>query len=243
MTLDKLSDYTNGTTCLSFQSVQRRRAVHVSKLPKARTVFLSSLVHKPSVVDREKTLLLKDRGDAAHTRDYVATQLSSSEDPLVLVIELAGISYTPSALQEFLLPLVQRIRGGEHGTVRIFISTTDPGVGNFIRYMAEANQLALYLTDSPFELQEGAPVGVLTSTERKTLDTINVVGGKVTAAELAELEGINPSAATNRLVNLDREGYLFRHERGRREGDLYIEPRSFPMEFDEPIAGTASETG
>ena len=215
----------------------------MSKLPTSRTVFLSSLVQNPSEVAREKTLLLKDRRDAAHTRDFVATQLSSSDEPLVLVIDLAGIAYTPSALQELILPLVQRIRGGEHGTVRLFISTSDPGVSDFIRYMAEAHHLALYLSDSPFDLREGTPVGVLTSTEIKTLDTINVLGGQVTAAKLAELEGINPSAATNRLVNLDREGYLFRHERGRRDGDLYIEPRSFPMEIDEPIAGTASDSG
>ena len=51
-----------------------------------------------------------------------------------------------------------------------------------------------------------------------TLDTIVMLGGQVTASMLAEAEGIRPSAATNRLVNLDREGYLVRKPRGRREG-------------------------
>ena len=149
-------------------------------------------------------------------------------------------------MQELILPLAQRIQGGEYGTVRLVISTTDPGVSDFIRYMAQAHQLPLYLSRSPFDLREGAPVGALTRTERSTLDTINVLGGQVTASKLAVTEGIRPSAAANRLVNLDRAGYLVRHQRGRREGDLYIEPRSAtstPMVFEEPFEVSESGTG
>ena len=142
------------------------------------------------------------------------------------MLDLAGIAFTPSTLQELILPLAQRIRGGEYGPVCLVISTPDPGVGDFIRYMAQAHRLPLYLAHSPFDLQEATPVGALTRTERSTLSTINVLGGQVTASRLAAAEGIGPSAAANRLVNLDREGYLIRQPRGRREGDLYIEPRS-----------------
>ena len=208
----------------------------MNEFPTARTVFLSSLVRGSSDPDIKTTLLLKDRRVAALTRDRLATQLNPSDDPQVLVLDLAGIAFTPSALQELILPLAQRIRGGEHGTVRLVISTTDPGVSDFIRYMAQAHQLPLYLSHSPFDLWEGTPVGDLTKSERGTLDTIVVLGGQVTASRLAATEGIRPSAAANRLVNLDREGYLVRQPRGRREGDLYIEPRSAtstPMVFDE----------
>jgi hypothetical protein len=197
----------------------------MSEFPQARTVFLASLVRGSCGVDPH-TLLLKDRGVAASTRDRLASQLDPSGDPQVLVLDLAGIAFTPAALQELILPLAQRVRGGEHGTVRLVITTTDPGVSDFIRYMAEAHQLPLYLSHSPFDLREATPVGALTRTARSTLDTINVLGGHVTASKLAVTERIRPSAAVNRLVNLDREGYLVRHQRGRREGDLYIEPRS-----------------
>ena len=78
----------------------------------------------------------------------------------------------------------------------------------------------------PLDLQQATPIGSLTSTEISTLDTVVMLGGHVTASALAETAGIRPSAATNRLVNLDREGYLLRQPRGRRDGDLYIEPRS-----------------
>ena len=218
----------------------------MNDFPIARTVFLSSLVPGSSDPDLKATLFLKDRRVAALTRDRLATKLNPSDDPQILVLDLAGIAFTPSALQELILPLAQRIRGGEHGTVRLVISTTDPGVSDFIRYMAQAHQLPLYLSHSPFDLREGTPVGALTKTEKSTLDTINVLGGQVTASKLAVTEGIKPSAAANRLVNLDREGYLVRHQRGRREGDLYIEPRSAtstPMVFEEPFEVGYSGTG
>ena len=214
--------------------------------PIARTVFLSSLVRGSSDPRLKTTLLLSDRRVAALVRDLLATHLKSSGEPQVLVLDLAGIAFTPAALQELILPLAQRIRGGEHGTMRLVISTTDPGVGDFLRYMAYAHRLPLYLSHSPFDLRKGMPVGALTNTERNTLDTISVLGGQVTAAKLAATEGIGPSAATNRLVNLDRVGYLVRQKRGRREGDLYIEPRSAtatPMVFGEPYKMSKGGTG
>ena len=210
---------------------------------KARTIFLSSLNPGSSDTDRRTPLLLTDPRAAARIRDRLAKQLNPSDEPLVLVLDLAGMAFTPSALQELILPLAQRIRGGEHGPVRLVVSTTDPGVSDFIRYMAQSHQLPLYLSYSPFELQESTPVGALTTTEKDTLDTIRVLGGRVTASRLAATEGIKASAAANRLVSLDREGYLVRKQRGRREGDLYIEPPSvtaIPMVFEE---GSESGTG
>ena len=199
----------------------------MSESLKAWSVFLSSLIQRPSDRGQVATLLLKDREDAADIRDRIAARLNLTDDPQVLVLDLGGSAFTPSALQELILPLAQRIRGGEHGTVRLVIRTSDLGVGDFIRYMAQAHQLPLYLSDSPSNLLwEGTPLGDLTNTERSTLDTIVELGGRVTASRLADTESIKPSAATNRLVNLDREGYLVRKSRGRREGDLYIEPRS-----------------
>ena len=209
--------------------------------PTARIVFLSHRIPSSPDVGPVHTLFLKDREDAADIREWLAAQINIFDDPQILVLDLAGSAFTPSALQELILPLAQRIRGGEHGTVRLFISTPDPGVADFIRYMAQAHHLPLYVTSSPFDLKGGAPVGDLTRTERNTLDTIIFLGGQVTASELAATEGIKPSAATNRLVNLDREGYLVRQPRGRREGDVYIEPRSaIPKVFDDAVWSTAS---
>ena len=207
----------------------------MAEFPKARMVFLSSLFRGDPAAGPENTLLLKNPVHAALIRDHLAAKLNGLDAPQILVLDLAGISFTPSALQELILPLAQRIRGGEYGTVRLVISTADPSVGDFIRYMAQAHQLPVYLSSSPFDLRGGAPVGGLTDTARGTLDTIIVLGGQVTASSLAATEGIKPSAAANRLANLDREGYLIRQPRGRREGDVYIEPRSATATPEEPF--------
>ena len=217
----------------------------MNESPEARIVFLSqqlsNRIPRSPDTDPVDTLILKDRKVAEEIRDSLAAQLNLSDSPPYLVLDLAGSAFTPSALQELILPLAQRIRGGEYGTVRLFISTPDPAVADFIRYMAQAHQLPIYISSSPFELHESTPAGDLTSTERSTLDTIVVLGGEVTASKLAAEEGIKPSAATNRLVNLDRVGYLVRQPRGRREGDVYIEPRSATrIIFDDPVSSTAS---
>ena len=221
-------------------------AAAMTEAPKAWSVFLSKLISESSDRDQADLLLLKDRDVAADIRDCIAAQLNPSDSPQVLVVDLGGSAFTPLALQELILPLAQRIRGGEYGTVRLIISTSDPGVGNYIRYMAQAHQLPLYLSPSPFNLWEGNPVGDLTETERGTLDTIIALGGRVTASSLAAIESIRPSAATNRLVKLDREGYLVRQPRGRREGDIYIEPRSAtatPRVLEWPLVVSESSTG
>ena len=208
----------------------------VAQSPEARTAFLSNLVPRFSDAAPTATLVLTDPEIAASTRDRLAMQLNRFDDPQILVLDLAGITLTPSTMQELVLPLAQRIRGGEYGTVRLVISTPDPGVADFLRYMAQVHRLPLYLCRSPFDLREATPIGSLTSTESSTLDTIIMLGGQVTASRLAETEGLRPSAAINRLVNLDREGYLVRQPRGRREGDIYIEPRSAtstPMTFED----------
>ena len=109
-----------------------------------------------------------------------------------------------------------------------------PGVGDFVRYIAEAHHLQLYLTPSPLDLPEGTRVGGLTETERDTLDTVIMLGGHVTASTLAATEGMEPSAAANRLANLEQRRLPLRQPRGRREGDGYMEPRSAtstPMVF------------
>lgn len=221
-----LLEYPIAAPGLRLQSECQQGKGQVDRLPTVRRVYLSGLIGQPTDPDLKATRLLKDPWDAALARDQLGTILNLFEDPHVLVLDLAGVAYTPAALKELILPLAQRIRGGEHGTIRLVICTTDAGVSDFIRYMAQAHQLSLYVSHKPFDLPDGTPVGALTGTETNTLDTIDQLGGQVTASKLAVAVGIAPSAAVNRLVNLEREGYLIRRQRGRRQGDLYIEPLS-----------------
>ena len=190
LTHPRLLEYPIGASELKRQPVENRGICQVNEFPTARTVFLSGLFREPSDRDLKGTRLINDPRDAAHARDQLAAMLNLSDDPQVLVLDLSGVAYTPAALQELILPLAQRIRGGEHGTVRLVICTTDAGVSDFIRYMAQAHQLSLYISQSPFDLRDGTPVGALTRTERNTLDAIDELGGRVTASKLAVRVGI-----------------------------------------------------
>lgn len=218
----------------------------MEQAPKSRIVFLSRLIGGYLDADEERTLVVNDLTIATLIREKLANMLNDFDDPQVLVLDLAGVAFTPSFLQEMILPLAQRIRGGEHGRVHLVACTTDPAVGDYIRYMAQAYQLPVYLSRSPLHLEEGIPVGNITGTQRDTLDTIIMLGGQVTASSLANAEDIGPSAATNRLVNLNREGYLIRQPRGRRKGDVYIEPRSatsVPIRYEELYEANKGGTG
>lgn len=198
----------------------------MENIPEARLAFLSNLIRCSLREEIGTTLVLRDRQQAAEIRDAISSRLNLFDKPKVLVLDLAGAVLTPSAIQELVLPLAQRIQGGEYGTVRLVVSTTDVGVKDFIEYMAHVHQLPVYVCRSPLDFRQGVPAGILTQTESGTLDGIFELGGRVTASQLAEAESIKPNAAKNRLVNLERAGYLIRQQRSRREGDVYFEPRS-----------------
>ena len=157
--------------------------------PEARIAFLTHFVPRSSSDEEAATLLLSDAHSAAQTRENLAEQLSLFDDPQVFVLDLAGIALTPLALQELILPLAQRIRGGEYGAVRLVVCTIDPGVADFIRYMAQVHQLPLYLSHSLSELSESVPIGDLTQTESSTLDTIIMLGGAGDSVQAGSLGG------------------------------------------------------
>ncbi len=55
---------------------------------------------------------------------------------------------------------------------------------------------------------------------------VSQAGGTVTALSLAEQVNIEKTAAGNRLVSLQKKGYLQRVEQPHPAGDLFVDPRS-----------------
>ena len=55
---------------------------------------------------------------------------------------------------------------------------------------------------------------------------VSQAGGTVTALSLAEQVNIEKTAAGNRLVTLQKKGYLQRVEQPHPAGDLFVDPRS-----------------
>jgi uncharacterized membrane protein len=166
-----------------------------------------------------------DRAAATHfrTRNFppgAVTPLTS------MVIAIDGTpTANPGPLRELVLPIAQAIRGGVYGQTVLFVSSAMDGVGDYLQDLAFANDVGLYWSENPDDLESARPVGDLTPTERSTLGLLKDVGGRATASDLAERAGIEATAAGNRLVNLVRKGYVYRWERPRSEGDLFVDPR------------------
>jgi hypothetical protein len=145
-----------------------------------------------------------------------------------LVLDLSGMTPTPAALRELIIPLGQRLRGGVYGAAKLILATPDDAVAEVVDLLAGAHGLPIFLarSSSPEDVARARPAGDLTATEHQTLRELAAAGGLATVADLAGRFGIEPTAVNNRLTNLDRKGYVYRYHRTRRSGDLYLDPRA-----------------
>jgi len=168
-------------------------------------------------VDRKSTAILRDQ-------PFPPTAFGVA-GPTVIDIDLTGMFPTPGVLQDFIVPLMQRIRGGIYDRMTLFVRTHDKSVVDFLDMLAKLHNFAMFVRTSNELYKESLPVGDLTGTERTTLNVLVDVGGAVTATELANDIGIEPTAASNRLVNLAKKGVVYRVSQPRREGDLFVDPR------------------
>ena len=95
--------------------------------------------------------------------------------------------------------------------------------------IATSQNVAMFVSSSPTDLEHAEPVGELTAKDIETLNLVLKAGGTVTAVELAHQVEIEKTAAGNRLVSLHKKGYLQRVERPHPVGDLFIDPRSVQL--------------
>lgn len=170
---------------------------------------------------------LTDPLDVSRLRDEKLPPTAFAE-PTVAVLDLNGKLFSPSSLRELIVPLGQRIRGGVYGNLRIVVVTADYATREFLDLLARHHEIPLYVAPSTevSDVSRAEPLGCLTSGSAETLRELVGAGWNVTASSFAKLVGIEPTAATNRLVNLEREGYLYRIRRHRNEGDLFVDPRA-----------------
>jgi len=94
----------------------------------------------------------------------------------------------------------------------------------FLESMAERHDLSLFVSPTSNKpLSEARPIGALTTTEADTLSLVRQSGGVVTSSRIADLAGIEPNAAVNRVTGLVRKRYLHRVSRSRSEGDTFVD--------------------
>jgi len=163
----------------------------------------------------------------AAAAEFIETNFppTASPQPRVRLINLEGKYLEVGALVEMILPITQGIRAGTYGNLAFGVIASDEHVGNAVTALAEMHQVPLFISrtvDHAFD--DPKPIGALTQADEDTFQMLCQLGGAATSADMAQAKGIEPAAATNRLTNIVKKGYIFRVSRSRREGDLFVAP-------------------
>ena len=177
-------------------------------------------------VIRFPTGYLSDPETAARLRDSWIPA-TAFKRPTTLVLDLNGLLLAPSALKELVVTLGQRVRAGMYGDARIVVAASDIAIQEMGALLARKYQIPLYLAMSSAaeDVLQAIPAGDLTEADVETLEEVRASGSVITVSALAGALGLQATAANNRLVNVDRKGFVLRVRRGRDEGDLFVDPR------------------
>lgn len=182
-------------------------------------------VHR--IFRRSTTGDLSDPNEVAGLRDQWLPP-TAVEAPTVAVLDLSGRLLSPSSLHELIVPLGQRLRGGSHGSLKLVVVSADDATRRLVALLAEEYEIPLFVAQSPLpvDLEQAVPVGDLTTNDTETLHDLAGAGWQLTVSRLARHAGIAQTTANNRLVSLERKGYVYRVHRHRRHGDLFVDPRA-----------------
>ena len=146
--------------------------------------------------------------------------------PMLGVLDIGAARPTPVVLRKTVLTLGEDVKAGRYGDFSLFICSEDEDTRSVIGDIAAAQNIAVFVCTSSADLEDAEPVGLLTAKDLETLELVSNAGGTVTAMSLSTDIGIEKTAAGNRLVSLQKKGYLQRVERPHPEGDLFVDPRS-----------------
>jgi hypothetical protein len=167
---------------------------------------------------------------------------SGVNTPTVLVVNLEGRFPGAAVLHDWLLSLGRSLRGGLLGPLAIVLATPDAALGETVRAICTAYDLPFFLASSRDSLDHAEPLGPLSRADQQTMEVLRRLGGRATASMVAQTAGIDHTAAGNRLANLDRRHILLRVDQPRRQGHLYLDPRS-ALAAEEPTDPTDTEFG
>lgn len=179
--------------------------------------------------------------DRAAVAEFVANLVNASgvKEPTVLIVNLEGRFPAPAVLIDLVVPLGEAASRGTRGPLAVVFVTSDDATRGVLKALAEAYDLAIFIAPAVDRLRDGEPAGALTATDHATLEVLQSLGGRATVARFAQAAGLEASAATNRLVSLQKKGFLHRVERSRRDGSLYLDPRAASQTEDpaDPTSG------
>ena len=146
--------------------------------------------------------------------------------PMLGVIHMGGVRPTPAVLRNVVVTPAEDVKAGRYGSCTLFICSQDEDTRSVIGDIAESQNVAMFLCSTYADLKYAEPVGGLTAKDHETLRLVSDAGGTVNAFGLAKQIGIEKTAAGNRLVSLQKKGFVQRVERPHPAGDLFVDPRS-----------------
>ena len=146
--------------------------------------------------------------------------------PMLGVLHMGAARPTPGVLRDLVVTVGEDVKAGRYGNFSLFICSEDEDTRSVVGDVAASRNVALFVCSSSADLKDAEPVGVLTAKDRETLRLVSQAGGTVTALSLAEQVNIEKTAAGNRLVSLQKKGYLQRVEQPHPAGDFFVDPRS-----------------
>ena len=149
--------------------------------------------------------------------------------PTLGVLHLGAARPTPGVLRNMVVTVGEDVKAGRYGDLTLFICSEDEDTRSVVGDIAASRNVPMFVCSSSIDLEHAEPVGVLTAKDRETLHLVSKAGGTVTALTFADRVGIEKTAAGNRLVSLQKKGYLQRVERPHPAGDLFVDPRSVKM--------------
>ena len=152
--------------------------------------------------------------------------LEREHPPMLVVIDLDATYPTARVLQRLVVNLGEDVMAGRYGSCSLVFCSQDEDTRNVIYDIAESQSVAIFLCSTYEDVRYADPVGDLTPSDLETLDFVFNEGGTVNAQDLANRDGIEQTTAGNRLVSLQKKGYVLRVQQPHPVGDLFIDPRS-----------------
>ena len=150
--------------------------------------------------------------------------------PMLGFLQFGAVRPTPAVLRNMVMTVGEDVKAGRYGDFSLFVCSEDKDTRRVVGDMATSHNIAMFVCTSSSELADAEPVGALTARDAETLELVAETGGTVSAESLASRIGIRKTAAGNRLVSLQKKGYLQRVKRPHPEGDLFVDPRSVHIE-------------
>jgi DNA-binding Lrp family transcriptional regulator len=140
------------------------------------------------------------------------------------VLPLVLLPNAPLSAADTFLDPASAIPSGALGDLSYVIVAANSDITNTLRIVARDKGAPIWISKSWSSYFDAEPAGPLTEAERDALEVLRRRNGEATAAQLADDLKIEAAAAGNRLVGLERKGFVFRQKRSKRDGDLFLVP-------------------